>query len=433
MADFSNIKFPNLADILANSEKIKEARGANQRNQAVLEDALKRRATAGRMAPLVNQGNLQGASDVAAQEGDLEQVQSMQTAKTAQVTAQQTQLKEKLKLKLEMGEYLAPILHEIAQKPDQRERSALVQTAISGVAAQMDALEKGWSEQVLNQVGDGDKGRLAVAAAAGMKVTDQLRTALDLRKQDFEEGDKFTLEQEKADETAAQNELSNQYREQEIGLRQQGIGLQQQELNQGGKPPPGYTWQGPGQLSFIPGGPGDPALKPLGETQQKMLVGANNTISSITDYVDALEKFNISGILNPNELARIQPKYANMKMQAKEAYNLGVLNPNDNVILEQIFTDPVSVKGVITSKNALKEQAKELQRIMGNIAATAAQRQQPQSGGPEIPQERMAGAVQHTQQPPAGMSPEKIQYTAKKYGMTPEQVMQMMQQRLGAQ
>jgi hypothetical protein len=386
------------------------------------------------MAPLVNQGNLQGASDVAAQEGDLEQVQSMQTAKTAQVTAQQTQLKEKLKLKLEMGEYLAPILHEIAQKPDQRERSALVQTAISGVAAQMDALEKGWSEQVLNQVGDGDKGRLAVAAAAGMKVTDQLRNALDLRKQDFEEGPKLDLEQSKADETAAQNELSNQYREQEIGLRQQGIGLQQQELNQGGKPPPGYTWQGPGQLQYIPGGPGDPAFKPLGETQQKMLVGANNTISSINDYMDELSRFNVTGLASPDKLSAIQSKYSNMKMQAKEAYNLGVLNDKDNVILEEILTNPTSIQGILTSKNALNTQAKEMQRIMGNIAATAAQRQQPQSGGPEIPQERMPGAVQQPQSaPPPGMSPEKIQYTAKKYGMTPEQVMQMMQQRLGAQ
>lgn len=432
MSELNMGTFPSLANMLINSNAIKEGRNINARNKMILEEAARRRAVAGRMAPLVNEGNYQGAGDVAAEEGDLEQVQAMQSAQAGQVSAQQSGEKERLSQMLKMGEYLAPGFHEIAQHPDQRERSALVQTLIGGVSEQMEALNPGWSEKVLNQVGDGDKGRLAVAAAAGMKVVDQLRNTLDTRKQDFAEGPQFA-------ETQSQNQFSNDLNTQKFDLDQQQFAetqaqnqqqnqIKQQELAMGGRPPPGYTWGGPNQLQYIPGGPGDPALKPLGETQQKIVVGANNTASAITDYLQQLDSFSGTDIVNPDARAAMGTKYNNMLLQAKEAYNLGVLSGPDLGILQSILTDPTSTQGLIVSKKAMASQAQELQRIMGNIAAVASHKQQPQMGGPEIPQERQNGL-----QPPPGMSPEKIQYTAKKYGMTPEQLIAEIQKKLGAQ
>lgn len=67
-------------------------------------------------------------------------------------------------------------------------------------------------------------------------------------------------------------------------------------------------------------------------------------------------------------------------MQAKEAYNLGVLNGPDLAILEQIIYNPTSMKGVVVGKEAIDAQASELDRIMGNIKSTV------QARGGAVPQ-----------------------------------------------
>jgi hypothetical protein len=72
-------------------------------------------------------------------------------------------------------------------------------------------------------------------------------------------------------------------------------------------------------------------------------------------------------------------KYNNMMLQAKEAYNLGVLNGPDLEILTSVITDPRSMKGVITSNKALDGQASELDRIMQQIGMTSGQARQPQN------------------------------------------------------
>ena len=66
-------------------------------------------------------------------------------------------------------------------------------------------------------------------------------------------------------------------------------------------------------------------------------------------------------------------KYNNMMLQAKEAYNLGVLNGPDLEILTSVITDPRSLSGAMTSKTALDTQAAELDRIMQGIADVASQ------------------------------------------------------------
>lgn len=56
-----------------------------------------------------------------------------------------------------------------------------------------------------------------------------------------------------------------------------------------------------------------------------------------------------------------------MLLQAKEAYNLGVLNGPDLMIMEQIVQDPTSLKGLVIGGRAISRQADELDRIMNTI------------------------------------------------------------------
>lgn len=152
---------------------------------------------------------------------------------------------------------------------------------------------------------------------------------------------------------------------------------QREELAAGGKPPPGYRWTPEGTLAAIPGGPGDK----LPESQQKQVVGVNNLSNAIREYRSELGKFGKLDALSPDARARMGTKYNNMMLQAKEAYNLGVLNGPDFDILQSVITDPRSVKGVITSKSALDTQASELDRIMQDVGGVSSKARQPQQSG----------------------------------------------------
>ena len=147
-----------------------------------------------------------------------------------------------------------------------------------------------------------------------------------------------------------------------------------EEIAAGGKPPPGYRWTPDGTLAAIPGGPGDK----LPESQQKQVVGVNNLSNAIQEYRSQLDKFGGADILRPDARAVMGTKYNNMMLQAKEAYNLGVLNGPDFEILQSVITDPRSVKGALTSKTALDTQASELERIMQGVGAVSSQARQPQ-------------------------------------------------------
>lgn len=149
----------------------------------------------------------------------------------------------------------------------------------------------------------------------------------------------------------------------------EGNSVKAVEIQAGGKPPPGYRWKGDGTLEAIPGGPGDK----LPESQQKQVVGTQNLSNAIREYREALKTFGTLDAVKPDQRAMMGTKYNNMMLQAKEAYNLGVLNGPDFAILQSVVTDPRSIKGVITSNNALDTQAAELDRIMSGVAQTSSQ------------------------------------------------------------
>jgi hypothetical protein len=144
------------------------------------------------------------------------------------------------------------------------------------------------------------------------------------------------------------------------------LGLKQQELAMGGKPPPGYRWTPEGNLAAIPGGPGDK----LSEAQTKQVLGVQNLQNAIAAYRNELKNFPATGVLSPDQRARLGTFYNNMVLQAKEAYNLGVLNGPDWDVITNVITDPRSIRGAITSKSALDAQASNLDMLMQNIGQT---------------------------------------------------------------
>lgn len=111
----------------------------------------------------------------------------------------------------------------------------------------------------------------------------------------------------------------------------------------------------------------DPNATKLGEGQKKQVVGIDALSTAVDEYTKELASFPISGVLNPNDRARIGTKYNNMMLQAKEAYNLGVLNGPDYQILQSVVADPVSLRGITTSNRSLAAQANELKRMMLKI------------------------------------------------------------------
>lgn len=152
------------------------------------------------------------------------------------------------------------------------------------------------------------------------------------------------------------------------------------EVSMGGKPPPGYRWVGEGKLEAIPGGPGDK----LPESQQKQVVGVQNLRNAIREYRSELGNWSNMKGLSPDARAGMGTKYNNMMLQAKEAYNLGVLNGPDLQILTAVITDPRSLTGAVTSNTAMDKQASELDRIMAGIGDTSSNRR---------PQDKVNAAV----------------------------------------
>ena len=148
-------------------------------------------------------------------------------------------------------------------------------------------------------------------------------------------------------------------------------------------PSSGYMWNKEGTLqTYIPGGPADPTVKALPEKQQSQLVGINNTRDAISNYRDKLKNIKTYyDYLNPNKYAGMGTAYNNMMLQAKEAYNLGVLSGPDLEVMQSVITDPMSLKGAITSKDALDEQAIELDKIFKKMGSVSGDARQPQQEG----------------------------------------------------
>src|SRR5574343_70916 len=138
----------------------------------------------------------------------------------------------------------------------------------------------------------------------------------------------------------------------------------------GRKPPADYQWgQDKTSLVPIPGGPADPSSKPLGAAETKQVIGARNLRDAIAEYKSQLKNWSNFSMLSPAQITKMGTLYNNMMLQAKEAYNLGVLNGPDYEILTQTVTNPMSMRGAVSSNDALAAQATQLDKISRGIEA----------------------------------------------------------------
>lgn len=110
--------------------------------------------------------------------------------------------------------------------------------------------------------------------------------------------------------------------------------------------------------------------KPLPEAAQKQVIGTRNLQDAVGNYLEKLKTFPVQGMASPDARAAMGNAYNNMMLQAKEAYNLGVLNGPDYDILQSVVKDPTKFTSILTSNAALEGQAKELRRIAGSIEKT---------------------------------------------------------------
>lgn len=115
------------------------------------------------------------------------------------------------------------------------------------------------------------------------------------------------------------------------------------------------------------GTPLGPKDKPMPEGATKTLVGVRNLRDAIDSYQEHLRTWSTVGMLSPDARAKMGTAYNNMMLQAKEAYNLGVLNGPDYQILQSVVRDPTNATSVMFSNKAMGEQAAELKRIATGI------------------------------------------------------------------
>lgn len=112
----------------------------------------------------------------------------------------------------------------------------------------------------------------------------------------------------------------------------------------------------------------------LPEGANKQVTGATNLKSAIENYKDTLKEFSTLDMVNPDARAGMGNAYNNMMLQAKEAYNLGVLNGPDYAILQSVVKDPTKPTSILTSKKALDQQATDLSKqadtIISNVYKT---------------------------------------------------------------
>lgn len=136
---------------------------------------------------------------------------------------------------------------------------------------------------------------------------------------------------------------------------------------------PGETKVGfvrPDGVTDVPGAGTAQKVPPVEYTKQQ--TGIANTRDAIETYAAALKSASPADYVMPNSRAKIGTKYNNMMLQAKEAYNLGVLNGPDYMILQEVVANPNSLRGMSISKGALLDQTKTLDAILEKMGQTTA-------------------------------------------------------------
>lgn len=109
--------------------------------------------------------------------------------------------------------------------------------------------------------------------------------------------------------------------------------------------------------------------KPMPEAATKQVTGARNLRDAIDEYQTVLAGWSNMDMLKPDRRAAMGQAYNNMMLQAKEAYNLGVLNGPDYSILQSVVKDPTKWDSALVSNDALRAQSEALRDTATKIEA----------------------------------------------------------------
>ena len=161
------------------------------------------------------------------------------------------------------------------------------------------------------------------------------------------------------------------------------------------KAPAGFRYSEDGTtLEAIKGGPADE----LDSKQKAIVIGVKNTKDAIKEYRTKLNAMSTIDYAFPNNRARLQTSYSAMLLLAKEAFNLGVLNPNDRVIMAEIIRNPLDLNSTFLTKDTLDEQGATLDKMM-DIMERNASKVRPQDASTTQPK---AAAAPETMTVPSG-------------------------------
>jgi hypothetical protein len=168
--------------------------------------------------------------------------------------------------------------------------------------------------------------------------------------------------------------------QQQAKQQAQQLGLNIQEFNlrkwQAQNPTPQIVQS---ENGYVAVNPRDATSAPVTTAQGTQLAGAprqapeaySKQASALLNMTDALNKyqnelkgFSVTTSLRPDERARVGTTYQNALLQAKEIYNLGVLNGPDKAILEQIIANPLDIASAPISTSALIKQVEALRDII---------------------------------------------------------------------
>ena len=204
----------------------------------------------------------------------------------------------------------------------------------------------------------------------------------------------------------------------------------QVSINQPVKPPTGYenVYDDSGNLvsqRIIPGGPADP--RQLTTTQRnemaKMKSSRDSIISQLDKYSSEIARLGIPGV-GSKDKDRLEAMQGQLILDMKEAFNLGVLNAGDLPALQKLLKDPFSfqTRAKMLAENALTGESME-DRAIANVETVKellSDRynavlgiESPDAGAPDI-KNRIRSL---------GVSRDDLEFTARKHGMTVEQVL----------
>lgn len=117
--------------------------------------------------------------------------------------------------------------------------------------------------------------------------------------------------------------------------------------------------------------PGAPRQAP--EAYTRKADALLNMTDALNQYQNELKGFTVTTALSPDQRARVGNAYQNALLQAKEIYNLGVLNGPDKAILEQIITNPLAISSAPISNEAMVKQVEAMRKIIERQNANLAQ------------------------------------------------------------